>query len=69
MTGDLLTRARAFLVQCGSCDFGVMEYGCNCPPGDPRSVIADLVREIERLRVTSTVDVSRETEAQQGDTR
>lgn len=46
----LLDRARAHLVQCGPCDYGVTSAGCQCPQGDPRVVIADLVAEIERLR-------------------
>lgn len=45
--------AEAQLVQCGSCDFGLVEYGCNCPKGDPRSVISDvlpLIAEVRELR-------------------
>lgn len=42
-TAEMLARARSHLLQCGGYD------GCQCPGGDPRSVIADLVAEIERL--------------------
>ncbi|BCJ45357.1 hypothetical protein GCM10010168_86260 [Actinoplanes ianthinogenes] len=48
-SADLLDRARAHLVQCGPCDFG-MPGACNCPPGDPRALIDDLVNEVTRLR-------------------
>lgn len=46
---DLIQRAEASLVQCGICDFGVLGP-CACPSGDPRSVIADLVAEVQALR-------------------
>lgn len=50
MTEYDLSRAEKFLVHCGLCDYGMPEHGCNCPPGDPRSTIADLVEEVKRLR-------------------
>ena len=46
---DALARARPFLNQCGSCDIG-LPVTCTCPPGNYKSVMLDLVREIERLR-------------------
>jgi cellulase/cellobiase CelA1 len=49
MTEDLLKRAEPFLNQCGSCDAG-LSAACNCPTGDYRPVMLDLVREVERLR-------------------
>jgi hypothetical protein len=49
MTADLLKRAEPFLSQCGTCDVG-LPYACNCPTGDFRPVMLDLVREVERLR-------------------
>lgn len=43
-----------WLVQCGPCDYGLVEMGCACPEGEPRAVIQDLIAEIRRLRkVTS----------------
>jgi len=45
----LIARAQTFLVQCGPCDYGLVEYGCSCPTDDPRPVIFELVREVERL--------------------
>lgn len=38
-----------WLRQCGPHDFGLMEYGCNCPDGDPRWVIQKLIAEVKRL--------------------
>lgn len=49
MTDDLLKRAEPFLNVCGACDLG-MPTLCNCPTGDSRPVMLDLVREVERLR-------------------
>lgn len=49
MTDDLLKRAETFLNVCGACDLG-MPTLCNCPTGDSRPVMLDLVREVERLR-------------------
>lgn len=37
-------------VPCGTCDFGLVEYGCTCPQGDYRLVMLKLVDEIRRLR-------------------
>lgn len=47
---DILKRAEPFMSQCGPCDFGLVEMGCACPDGDFRPIIADLCREVERLR-------------------
>ena len=47
---SLLARANTFLAECGWCDYG-LPMKCACPPGDYRSVILDLVREIERSRI------------------
>jgi hypothetical protein len=45
---ELITKAKAFLVQCGSCDAG-LATACVCPPGDPRSVISELVEALSRV--------------------
>jgi len=47
---DLSAVTGQWLNQCGPHDFGLSEYGCACPDGDPRPVIASLVAEVERLR-------------------
>lgn len=47
---DLDAIAREWLVQCGSCDYGLVEYGCRCPSGDYRPVMLRLVDELRRLR-------------------
>lgn len=39
-----------FLNQCGPCDFGLVEYGCNCPTSDYRPPMSQLVAEVKRLR-------------------
>ena len=39
-----------WLKQCGPCDFGLVEFGCQCPEGDPRWIIQMLCDEVERLR-------------------
>ena len=52
MTDDLLKRAEPLLNQCGTCDLG-LPYACNCPTGDFRPVMSDLVREVERLRTVA----------------
>lgn len=46
----LVARAEAQLVQCGVHDFGLVEYGCQCPGEDPRTTIMDLLGEVRRLR-------------------
>lgn len=46
----LEAQAKTHLVQCGPCDFGLVEYGCNCPKGDPRPVISQLVELIAEVR-------------------
>jgi hypothetical protein len=46
---DIDAIVREWLNPCGHCDGG-LPMGCNCPNGDPRSVIADLVDEVHRLR-------------------
>jgi hypothetical protein len=45
---EVKVRAERFLVQCGSCDYG-FAMGCTCPPGDPRSVLSDLLELVEKL--------------------
>jgi hypothetical protein len=49
MTDGILKRGEALLKQCGTCDLG-LPYACNCPTGDFRPVMSELVREVERLR-------------------
>lgn len=39
-----------YLVQCGPCDFGLVEFGCNCPVGDARWVIQMLCDELQEVR-------------------
>lgn len=52
---DLDAIRHEWLVQCGSCDYGLPEYGCNCPKGDHRPVIQQLIDEVERLRMAAGV--------------
>lgn len=47
---DVVKRAAPFMATCGPCDFGLAEFGCACPEGDFRPIVADLVAEVERLR-------------------
>jgi hypothetical protein len=56
---DLEAIQRDWLVR----DYGLVNMGCNCPPGDPRSIIAKLVGEVQRLRgdLTEQGDRLRET--------
>jgi hypothetical protein len=49
VTDDLLKRAEPFLIQCSTCELG-LPYACNCPTGDFRPVMLDLICEVERLR-------------------
>ncbi len=46
---ELAAIASQWTSQCGGCDYG-LPYGCQCPTGDPRPVVAKLLGEIERLR-------------------
>lgn len=39
-----------YLKQCGPCDFGLFQFPCQCPEGDPRWVIQMLCDEVDRLR-------------------
>lgn len=39
-----------YLKQCGPCDFGLVEFGCNCPTGDARWAIQQLCDELEAAR-------------------
>ncbi|WP_033338987.1 hypothetical protein [Catenuloplanes japonicus] len=48
MTVDLDAIRNTWLGQCGPCDAS-LPGACTCVQGDPRTVILDLVREIERL--------------------
>lgn len=50
MSVDLKAIEAEWLNQCGPCDYGMVEYGCQCSNGDPRPVVASLVREVETLR-------------------
>lgn len=49
MTEDILERAKPWARECGSCDYG-LTTGCQCPDGDCRPIISDLMHEVERLR-------------------
>lgn len=49
-TLDLDAIEREWLVQCGPCDFGLVQYGCQCPSGDYRWVIQRLVAEVRQMR-------------------
>jgi hypothetical protein len=47
---DLIARAVKASAQCGSCDFGLVEFAtCTCPDEDPRAVIVDLMSALEKL--------------------
>lgn len=46
---DVLAKAEPWLNLCGPCDAGY-PTACSCQPGDPRVIILELVREVERLR-------------------
>jgi hypothetical protein len=46
---DVIERAKPFLQQCASCDYG-LPMSCTCPAKDFRPVMLELVREVERLR-------------------
>lgn len=47
MTVDLDAIRNTWLSQCGPCEAGI-PGSCTCPEGDYRTVLLDLVREIER---------------------
>ncbi len=47
---DLDAIERDYLVQCGPCDYGLVEMGCACPTGEPRWAITVLVAEVRNLR-------------------
>lgn len=47
---DLAEVRATWLVQCGPCDFGLVEFGCNGPTGDHRLVLLRAVDELERAR-------------------
>ena len=47
---DVEAIAEKWINQCGSCDLGLPEYGCNHPDEDYRPVMLTLVREVQRLR-------------------
>lgn len=47
-----LASVRPWLAQCGHCDAG-LPMDCTCPQGDPRTVIAQLVVEVKRLRAAA----------------
>lgn len=52
MDEDLRAIEEKFLYQCGSCDLGLVEFGCTCPEGDYRPVMSQLVAEVHMLRAT-----------------
>lgn len=41
-----------YLINCGPHDFGLVEFGCNCPVGDVRWIIQMLCDELEEVRRT-----------------
>lgn len=45
-----LETVRPWMQPCGPHDYGMPEYGCACPDGDPRPIVVKLVAEVERLR-------------------
>ena len=53
---DLEKIRREWLNPCGTCDFGLVEYGCTCPEGDYRNVIGDLVAALEDARSLAAKD-------------
>lgn len=59
---DILKRAAPFVRPCGPCDFGLAEFGCQCPTGEYRHVMVDLIAEVKRLRELLYID-QKETEA------
>ena len=46
---DLAKIEREWLTPCGSCDYGLVEYGCQCPDGDYRLVMIELIERIRFL--------------------
>lgn len=46
---DLPALEKEYLSQCGLHDYGLVEFGCACPDGDPRHVIQLLIAEVRRL--------------------
>lgn len=54
MTNEELQEiADRWLTICGSCDYGLVEYGCMCQHLDridPRATISRLLQEIDRLQ-------------------
>lgn len=59
---ELIAKAEAYLVQCGSCDAG-LPMSCICPTGDPRAIIAALLdavkEEYPRGRQHAAKDIDR----------
>jgi len=47
---DLAEVRATWLRQCGPCDYGLVEHGCTCPPGDYRPVLLRAVDELEQAR-------------------
>ena len=67
---DLAAIEGEWLRQCGPHDFG-LPYGCACPDGDPRPVIARLVAELRSAagalaRIHKLVDAAEGTEQAPG---
>lgn len=51
---DIIQRAQPWLNLCPACDVGLLKT-CTCPKGDARSIILDLVLEVQRLRKKDAV--------------
>jgi hypothetical protein len=47
---DLAEVRATWLAACGPCDYGLVEYGCTCPPGDCWSVLMRALDELEQAR-------------------
>lgn len=50
MDADLEKIVEQWGAQCGLHDFGLVEYGCGCAPGDYRPVVLELVRQLQERR-------------------
>ena len=55
LSPPFLTEIRQeWLRQCGPCDMGLVEYGCQCPVGDYRPVMSRLLHAFEALHRENT---------------
>lgn len=50
MDADLEKIVQEYANQCGPHDFGLVEFGCGCAPGDYRPVVLELVRQLQERR-------------------